>query len=469
MSLFRRARSNLIWVLMSDVVAKGATIVVTIYLARVLGVTEFGVLGLGIAIASTLWPLVDLGTNGYGTREIARDHSNAHTLLPSLNSMRLTASVIVLIASAIVIQTIGFEESKKWTILATLLYMTTYAITPDWVARGIERMSIGFAINAFVAGSFILGAVVLVSGPEDTTTAGLVRSFSFAIGAIVGLVILSRLEGIRFRFTAQLDDWLSLIRRTYHFLINRVATNLGQYIPFFAVSIILTDMDTGLFAAPHRLYIVAVGGMAAITSAVYPILTDLYQKDPEKFRRFQRKLVDYILLLFIPAAGLGIIASDRLMNLIFGTEYLPAASVLTIMLLTLPLLAMRSLYMFTLLSAGYEKYAFPANMAGVIIQLIIAVNLVPTMGVEGAAIGMLAGELTSATILISLSTKKIGVGSPLQAETFTVLGITGVLICLQLWREWHLGITIGISLIAYAAYGLKTGLIPLNKLINRRS
>ncbi|HIA08869.1 MAG TPA: hypothetical protein EYN73_07365, partial [Chromatiaceae bacterium] len=305
MSLFRRARSNLIWVLMSDVVAKGATIVVTIYLARVLGVTEFGVLGLGIAIASTLWPLVDLGTNGYGTREIARDHSNAHTLLPSLNSMRLTASVIVLIASAIVIQTIGFEESKKWTILATLLYMTTYAITPDWVARGIERMSIGFAINAFVAGSFILGAVVLVSGPEDTTTAGLVRSFSFAIGAIVGLVILSRLEGIRFRFTAQLDDWLSLIRRTYHFLINRVATNLGQYIPFFAVSIILTDMDTGLFAAPHRLYIVAVGGMAAITSAVYPILTDLYQKDPEKFRRFQRKLVDYILLLFIPAAGLG--------------------------------------------------------------------------------------------------------------------------------------------------------------------
>ena len=464
MSLFRRASSNLIWVTLSDVLAKGATIFATIYLARILGVTEFGVLSLGIAIAGTVWPLVDLGTNGYGIREVARNPASAQTLMSSLNSMRLAASVVVIIATGIIIHLLGFEDSKKWTVLATLGYLSAHAISPDWVVRGLERMSIGFAMNSIAAVSFILGTVVFVSGPDDTAIAGLVRSVAFGIGSVAGILILIRYKNIRYRFTAKLSDWFALIKQTYHFLINRVATNLGQYIPFFAVSIVLADTDTGLFAAPHRLYIIAVSGMAAITTAVYPILTDLHQKDPEKFRRFQRKLVDYILLLFVPAAGLGVIAPEQLMDLIFGADYLAASSVLTIMLLTLPMLAMRSLFMFTLLSAGHEKYAFPANMAGVAVQLVIAVILVPTIGIEGAAIGMLVGELTSATILISLCSRKIGVCSPIQGETLMLLSITATLICLHLWREWHLGITIGISIIAYTLYGLKTGLIPLNKL-----
>ena len=190
MSLFRRASSNLIWVTLSDVLAKGATIFATIYLARILGVTEFGVLSLGIAIAGTVWPLVDLGTNGYGIREVARNPASAQTLMSSLNSMRLAASVVVIIATGIIIHLLGFEDSKKWTVLATLVYLSAHAISPDWVVRGLERMSIGFAMNSIAAVSFILGTVVFVSGPDDTAIAGLVRSVAFGIGSVAGILIL---------------------------------------------------------------------------------------------------------------------------------------------------------------------------------------------------------------------------------------------------------------------------------------
>ena len=451
MSLAKRTGSNITWILLSDLFGKGSMVFATVYLARVLGVEHFGIFSLGIAIANSVWPLVDLGTNGYGTREVARDSKNAGPLLSSLGSLRFFASFVMIFIGIAVLEAMAVETIKSYAIIGALLYLTCYAICPDWVVRGLEQMRWLFVINLLTAIFFVVGIVVYVDGAEDLVEASVFRSLSYGIGSIAGLILLYTKRSIFFSLKVTIERWIDLIKRTYFFLFIRMATNLGQYISLFVVTYVLTEADTGLYAAPHRLYIIAISLLAAITAAVYPILSKLHHSDTQadQFSRYQRQLVQFFLMIFMPAAGLGLVCSDSIIDFIFGVEYAASADTLMILLITLPFVAMRSIFMFTMMAGGAEKKTYPLVLCSVMVQAISAAILAPTYGLEGAAVSMLAGEIVACGLLIYNSVRLVGVKSPFDSQFLALLVIVSVMVLLALFLELQI---IGVVVIGVPTY-----------------
>ncbi len=89
------------WVVLSDIFTKGSILFATIYLARVLGTENFGLFSLGVVITNTIWPLVDLGASGFGTREIARNHNHAKKILHTYVKILPTSKIVFSIQARI--------------------------------------------------------------------------------------------------------------------------------------------------------------------------------------------------------------------------------------------------------------------------------------------------------------------------------------------------------------------------------
>lgn len=192
MQLLNRTRSNVTWVVLSDFLTKATTLLTTIILARQLGVESFGIFSLSVVIASTLWPITDLGVNGYGIRRVARDKSHAEESLSDLNSARFVASIFISLVTIAVLYISGIEQEKFYPISLGLIYLLAYATNPDWLFRGIEDMKSLFFINASISISYLTTILLLISSPDDTSLSSFLRASSFFIGTLIGLYLLNK-------------------------------------------------------------------------------------------------------------------------------------------------------------------------------------------------------------------------------------------------------------------------------------
>lgn len=92
----KRVASNFLWSIVSEAIAKCVFFITTIYLARTLGVSNFGLFTLAQTITLYFWLAVDLGINMYGIREIAKDKENAEKIINPLLTLRIPSVALCL-------------------------------------------------------------------------------------------------------------------------------------------------------------------------------------------------------------------------------------------------------------------------------------------------------------------------------------------------------------------------------------
>lgn len=258
----------------------------------------------------------------------------------------------------------------------------------------------------------------------------------------------------------RLSILVETLNNTKHFLSNRIVSNLSQYIAFLIVSIVLTDAALGLFSAPHRIYLLIVGGIGAIGSAIFPILSDVYQNRRSSFNNYQAQLIKYSLYIFVPGTFIFSIHSELIITLLFGDEYQEAGFSLLLLMMTAPLIVCRILYAFTLSSTGNERYIFRAVLYGITAQLITTIPLALNYGFNGAAAALLIGEIITTALIIYKCERIVGTDSFINREFIYISLMTILLYLLSYSDLSNLMLSI-LAIIAYTFLSLFTGILPI--------
>jgi O-antigen/teichoic acid export membrane protein len=94
-SVAERVVSNFAWSVLSESLGKGLFFIATLYLARTLGVENFGLFTLAQTFTFYFWGAVDLGTNMYGIRELAKNKDTAEDIINPLLTLRITVGLAV--------------------------------------------------------------------------------------------------------------------------------------------------------------------------------------------------------------------------------------------------------------------------------------------------------------------------------------------------------------------------------------
>lgn len=430
-SLTKRAFNNIFWLCISEICAKGSIFLVTIYLARILGVEGFGKFSLALSVSMYMWIVVDMGVTTYGTREVARYRDNVSELLNILNSIRLVIAAVSFLILLIVLLIIDVPLDTKFILIAGGFYVVAYAVSPDWVLCGIERMEYVALSNGIIAALFLSAVFLFVKSPQDSAAALFYRSISFLIGSITTIVIIKKKIGIKFSFKISLTEWWLHVRESIYFAVNLGFNSIAVYIPVFFLWLWFTMEDIGIFSASQRVVILLMNAASVVPMALFPMLSNLYVSDRDKFYKLHKSFEKIVLYIGLPIGVIGMLMSKNIVTTLYGNIYAASSTVFGIMIWLVPLMFLRTNYGRTLASAGFHRFNMFATGSGAVVSVLLCIILIPLYGNVGAAISIIGGELVILLFMGLMFGMKLYHSNPLDLyfiKVVLVSIVTGIIV-----------------------------------------
>jgi O-antigen/teichoic acid export membrane protein len=259
-----------------ELINKLLRFVALVLLARALSPSDFGVVNVGIAISGIALVASSMGLPDLGAREVAVAPERVGWLA---GHVAVARTLVLGVVSVIGIALATFIWPGHTTLLLVAALMAIFmAVSSEWLARGLEQMSL--AARAKVAGGCaVLAGSIAVAALAGTATAAL---GVFAIGELVATVFL----WANLRRSTQVEFGLggmrAMLRRAAPLALSSIAiysyyANLDTIILAASQS----NREAGLYSAAYRVFLVLnlVGVFAAY--AMLPTLARLSDANGE--------------------------------------------------------------------------------------------------------------------------------------------------------------------------------------------
>lgn len=371
------------------------------YLARVLGVEGFGLIGLAGAILGYAGLVVDWGFGFSGTRDIARhkdDPAEVRRILWSIVLAKATLAAICMLA--IVVGATFVSASLRPVLLASTIYLVTLPFNLEWVLRGVERL------GKFAKGSIIgrLAAVplvyLLVREPDDVAIAVIASGMGGVFVAIIYGIELQKLGLLGRPSFDVTQSWLSF-RESFHLFLSTVAISLYTSSIMVVLGIMSGPAQVGLYAAATRIQTPVRGLLSPISMVFFPRMSALGVADPERASHLARRLLlaqgGFALLLTLALT----FAAPLLVTLLLGPGFEDAVPVLRVLAWLILLTGISNVTGIMLMIPFDMKRQFTwCLVLGAVVGTTIVFPLTHFHGALGAAFAALASEFVVTTSML---------------------------------------------------------------------
>jgi len=347
------------------------------YLIRVLGKETYGLVVFAQAIIGYLVILVGFGFNISATKEVSIHRDNKEKLSEIVSSVLLIKGGLFLISSVILVALIFIipqvQEYKALFFLT--LWMCLYdVIFPMWYFQGIEQMKYITYITLVSRLTFLGLIFVLIHNPSDYLFLPIINGVGALLAGIISLYIVFQKHHVQF-------------------VLQSYSTLKGYFKD--SIPIFLSNVSIRLYVSTNK---VIVGAFLGMTEVAYYDLAEkvtnvlkipqgilsqsLFPKiSKDKNLDFIKRVFKYS-LLFNLALFIGVLFGGKYIVLLLGgSQMLDAILVLSILALTVPVIAVSNILGIQLLIPfGYNKTFSKVIMASGLIYLAQAILIWLTVG-----------------------------------------------------------------------------------------
>lgn len=397
MNLVSRLKTRFKTEFVSQIISVVSGAILTIALARLLDPDAYGLLFLAISVVGTVKHFSELGIARSAARYIAKyketdpsqlDHVLKFSLI--LNVSTLSIICFLFLAGHRYIATL-IGEPDLVPFLSLGVWFIAFGTLATYVRKtlqGFEAIEIGAVLQAANRGTKLVLALALVLLGYGAIGALIGYIVGFMVTAVTGFIYLY----FRYYRTAQTGDRIPGLRR-----------QIGEYaLPLTATStadVLDKRIDTilvGFFIGPVSVAYYTIGKQV-ITFVQTPMsalgftLSPTYEAqrvkgNPDTAARIYEQALSYSLLLYVPAAAGLILVAEPLVELVFGNQYLGAVPVLQVLAVYALLRTVTTLTSSGLDYLGRAQERAVAKIVTSVLNAILNVLLIPSIGVLGAAI-----------------------------------------------------------------------------------
>lgn len=431
----------------------------TVYVARVLGSSLFGITAFSAAVLLYLGKLVDGGLDlGLGIQLIASKRSRVERLSPTLLAARgLTATVLAL--ALLGFGMLVLPQPDGAVLAAYGLILFPMALSTRWLHLGLERTRP--VAMARLAGELLMVALVLlfVRSPRD------VLGVPFA--QFAGDLLMVSLLG------ACLFKWGYRPRLTFHWRVLRRI--LRRATPLVAASLLglliynsdllflrfFSDASTvGYYVAAYALISFMGNLTTAYGTSLLPTLARLATRSKARLSLYQAAMA-HALAVALPLTVGGFLLAPEIIRLVFGEQYGASALPLRILIWTVCLSVLRELARVGLLASGREDRVLQMNAWGTALNLSSNLIVIPLFGMVGAAAATVGTEIVRLAIAQWFAARE-GF-TPLRLwQSWRPVASTAVMAAVLVVFDWpQLWIAVPIGAAAYTAGLVATGALRI--------
>jgi O-antigen/teichoic acid export membrane protein len=372
-----------------------ATVASSAVVIRHLGLIDTGHFTTVTALVTIVATVSDLGLSGFAVREYSTGpRSDGQRLLRNLLGIRIAIALSGLVIAVLFGLLVGYPAVMViGTVIAgagmVVLVVQDGCSIPlqvrlrfGWVASFQLAIQVGVAIEALL---------LALAG------AGLLPFFALQAPVVIPVLVVTVVVGGRdSRLIPKIDpgEWRRMVRRILPYSAAVVLSVVYFQIAQIMVSVLSSSAQTGYFGVSFRVLAAFTTVPPLLVSTSLPLLARAARDDSQRFAYASRKLAETMLI-----AGCGIalalfLGAGFAIRVIAGSGFGPSADVLRILSVALLGTFVIGARGYALLSLDRLHAMLASNAIALTVVLAAGVPLISAYGAEGAAIALVAAELT---------------------------------------------------------------------------
>ncbi len=377
----------------------GLGLIASVLAARVLfeymGAVDYGRFSTVIALVSGLQVLTDLGMASLGVREYSqRTGEDRDRFMRVLLGMRLVTTVLLLTTTAIAALLLGYDADMVIgaVLMGIAVSIGAFSGTVATPLYAAIRMGVVTGIDVGRQVATAIGYVILAA-----VGAGLVAFLGITIPVSIGMLAVTFMlvrGSVPLRPILAPSAWRDLVMPTLTFALATAAGSLYVYGAMVLTELVVSEVETGMFGAAFRVYIILAAFPALLVSTAFPVLSRAARDDRERLRYAAQRLVESSALLG-GAAIVGLVLGAEPVILAIATDkFADAIPLLRIQGIALALTFVIATFGFTLMALHRHRAIIVCNLAALAVSGTTVLLLGSSYGAEGASYGVLLGETT---------------------------------------------------------------------------
>lgn len=404
-----RAGKNSAFLLTSQIVTKLAAFAGVVLLARILEVSDFGVLSLALAVTGIVSLFVELGLDQLSIREIARDHASVPDYFTNAALLKLVLAAIAILVTFLILRFSGLAAGS-----GTIILILTAGMVPNSVYHllismfmGLERMAYVAVINVLAEITrLVLMALVLLSGY------GLV-AVAWSYVAAITMVSLVTLFVVRQVVSNLLKPpsvrvMIAMVRESLPFMFLGLFFIIYFKIDFIMLAWMKDETMVGSYAAAYRLMESLLFVPAAFMGAVYPALSRISSTGKDSVLQAARKTLRYMAMIGIPIGFGTTVLAERIILFLFGPAYIESVLPLQIIIWAMVLIFINCVCPVGLNAVNRQMLSVLVTGVGIVVNVTLNLVLIPGYGATGTSIATTVTEIVTTAMLLVLFSGNIG-------------------------------------------------------------
>ncbi len=449
---------NILRLSLGDFIAKALNFVALVYLARVLGVVDFGVLEFSHSLLVYLLLLADGGLELWATREVARGR-DARQLAAQVVPLRLVMSLGTLVVLLLALPV--FPDYPHLRMLLVLFGLTplVQAASLKWAFMGREQMTAVGAGLAIGQAVFAVAALGLVRTPGDVLWVPVVRLLGDGVvAAYFGWLFARTDAGPRRSYTLRGAGSLlrpALVMGAAHGLALMSFNFSSVLMGFF-----LGAEEVGWYGAAYKPITVALALPTTYYLGLFPALSRSHAQGRDMLQALVARSLRIAAIFALPLGVGALFLAQPIVDLLFGPAYAQSVPVTQILAWSAVLVILRGTYRQALNASGHQRLDLACALIAVSLNVGVNLALIPTFGILGAAATTVASEavwLAAAAVCFNASVARAGLLRPLAGPAMAATAMAFALWAAQtlFWvAQGFLGLAAYV-LVLVALYGVR--------------
>jgi len=374
---------NTFWLTLAQAISRILKLILIIYVARILGATEYGKFTFALALVSLFVVFSDLGLGAIITREFSREKERDFSAILSLKIILSLATLILIFLGSFFITSNPEIRSIIW-ILAVFIIVDSFPQIIYAFSRARQRMEYESLARIFqVLAITIAGFFVILRFSS-------VRSLSFAYlfagsGALFVILLVFHFKFFPIRLSLKSSIWKKFLAMSWPLALAGIFSTIYSQIDLVMLGHWGQITQAGWYGASYRIIGMALIPGVLISQSFFPVLSIFFKESKEKLQNAFNKFMGAMMILSIPLAVGGITLASKIIEWIYDPNYLPAVWAFQILLVMVVITYLIHPLGSILLVANQQKKAFWITLVGGIVNIILNLILIPRFSLYGAA------------------------------------------------------------------------------------
>lgn len=447
MSTVRTIVKNTSVLFLSQLISYVLAFFYTLYSARYLGTSNFGIISFATAISGLFAIFTDLGLSTLTIREVARDKESTAKYMGNHGSIKFILSVITMVLLILFVNIGTFDQTTKLVVylVGSSVIINAFSGTFTSMFRAHEQMEYQSIADIINATCMFIGILFCVFTKQSVIAVAFVYLLSTLVMLSYSFLMCTRNYGL-IHFQFDFKFWKYLILNAYPLAITSIFALISFKMNTILLNLFTNSSVVGEYTAAFNLMQALIFIPTVYSTAILPIFSKFYVDSKDMLDFSYKKSLKYLTLLSIPIVVGTIVLSDKIILFIYGSSYINAIEILRLIIWALPAIFLSYILGISIASINKQHETVKATFVCMILSTVGNLILIKYFGGLGAALMTVINEISMVIFYLYIM-NKYGYKTPFNiflkpSIASLTMGIVIYLLNLELFTSVALGIIV---------------------------